>query len=54
MTPELKEELGLLADKADNLVAATQLPMPPSFHVEGLKGGVEAIAKKLRELIDGN
>ncbi len=51
MNEELKEELGLLADKCDNLLAAGQLAMPANIHIEGLQGGVKDIAQKLRQLI---
>ena len=54
MDAKLKEELGLLLDKAENHIAAAGLPMPPFMHIEGLKGGMEQIAEKLRELIESN
>lgn len=43
------EEIGELADKADNHVAASKLPMPAAIHVGCLVGGLEEIRDKLRE-----
>lgn len=52
---DLEEEIGLLVDKCENLLAAARLPVSPAIHVEGLCGGVKdlrdglaAIAARLR------
>jgi len=48
---ELKEELGLLRDKTENLLAAGLLCLPPHIHVEGLTGGMKDIQEKLDEIL---
>lgn len=42
------EDLGLLADKADNLAAAANLPMTPQFHVERLIAGIRQMSATLK------
>ncbi len=42
------DDLGELADKCDNLVAASQLPLPPSMHIEQLRDGLVGIATMLK------
>jgi len=51
------EEIGLLVDKAENLLTALQMPLPPHIHLEGLKCGLEEMLQSLREIYredDGN
>lgn len=45
---EAIEHIAKLADKADNLLAATKLPVPDSLHIEGLKGGLQQMREELR------
>ncbi len=46
------EELGLLADKADNLWSATQLPgLPDRLHKTQLAAGMIDIRDELRALV---
>ena len=48
---ELKQEIALLADKADNFLAAAEAPpLPPSFHIEQLSSCLSDISKRLKEL----
>ncbi len=51
MNDELKEQLGLLADKCENLVAAGVLRLPAQIHIHGLTEGLKDIASELREII---
>lgn len=44
------EQLGRLADQADNLIGASRLPMPPGFHVEQLRSGLGDIVAALRAM----
>lgn len=46
------EEIGLLRDQCDNLLAAASLPMPPDIHVQGLVHGLKDMRKKLSALYD--
>ena len=52
MKPDkLKEEIGVLADKADNFLAASNcLPLPAETHLTQLKSCLEDISKRLHEL----
>lgn len=51
MTDDDLEELGLLADKLDNGVAATALPIEPRLHVEGMKGIMEEVRDGLKAFL---
>jgi hypothetical protein len=48
----MREEVGLLADKADNFVAAAQLQMPAHIHAEALAGGMKDISERLHKLLE--
>lgn len=50
---DLRERLGLLADKADNCLHAANLPVPPATHVEGLTAAMREIRDELREIRSG-
>jgi hypothetical protein len=50
ITDEQLEELGRLVDQANNLAAASQLPVRPGIHIKGLRGGLESIGEALRKL----
>lgn len=45
------EELGQLADKADNFVHASKMRLPAHIHLEALGGGMKEIRDKLRALV---
>lgn len=44
------EEIGRLIDKAENLLLASELPVRPEIHVEGLTIGLREILTTLREV----
>lgn len=50
ITQEQLEKLGNLADQANNLAAASQLPLPATMHVEQLRNGLVSIDLALRGL----
>jgi hypothetical protein len=50
ITDEQLEQIGLLADKANNFTGAAQLPLPPKMHVEQLSIGMADIRDELRGL----
>ena len=45
MTNEQAEKLGGIVEKADNLLGATNLPLPPQVHINGLKSGLGEVRK---------
>lgn len=49
-TDELAERIGVLADTAENYLAATKLPVPASLHVAGLTSGMAELARELQSL----
>jgi len=50
ITVEQLDELGRIADQANNLAAASQLPVKAEIHIEGMRSGLEDIDKALRKL----
>lgn len=50
ITSEQLEELGRLVDQANNLAAASQLPVRPEIHITGMRGGLVSISETLRKL----
>lgn len=50
ISEEQLEQIGLLADKADNLLGAVKLPLPPHVHIQGMTGGLKDIRSELREI----
>lgn len=44
------EQIGRLADKADNYVAASHLPIQPAMHLRATREGLAEIAKELKEI----
>lgn len=50
ITPEQLDTLGRLADTADNLVAASRLPMPQAFHVVQLRAGLDDLAEQIKQV----
>jgi hypothetical protein len=45
------EEVASLADRVDNLRAASFLPLPPAMHMEQLRGGLREIRNELRAIV---
>jgi hypothetical protein len=57
ITDEQLEVIGRLADEADNLVAASRLPVSPQIHAEGMRSGlikIQAALAKLYEELAGD
>ena len=50
ITPHQLDLIGQLSDKAENLVAASSLPMPDKFHKDCLVEGLKEIKDQAREL----
>jgi hypothetical protein len=50
ITAKQLEELGRLADQANNIAAASQLPFRPEMHIEGMRAGLVSISEALRKL----
>lgn len=50
---DLAERIGQQADALDNLLAATLLPMPPSFHLTQLRDGTSDVSAQLKALASG-
>lgn len=46
---DYKEVLGQIRDKAESLLAATEMPMAPSVHIVGLVGGLKSIVRMIDE-----
>lgn len=44
------EMIGKLADKADNLIGASKLPLPLKVHLDQLVLGLEEISKELKKI----
>lgn len=44
------EEIGLEADNVDNILHATNLPLPAEFHVEQMKDALARLRDRLRSL----
>jgi hypothetical protein len=51
MTAERAEQVGLIADRCDNLVHATLLPLPPKMHLEQLVASLKEIRDELRDIV---
>lgn len=55
--PDNVERIGQLADQVDNLIAATEIPMPPAFHLNNLVVELKKISAELKAIyrsVDGN
>lgn len=50
-TDDQIERLGLLADELDNLSGATQLAMPPAFHLKQLQRAMPELSAKIKALV---
>ena len=46
---DYEEVLGQIRDHAENLLAASTLPVPASTHLEGLTGGLRTIVEMIDE-----
>lgn len=51
MPEELIEQLGKLADKADNFYHASRLPMPDRVHRQALTEAMIDIRNELRDIV---
>lgn len=51
MTNAHLEAIGQLADKADNYIAASQLPLPAMIHLEQLRIGLQQISDGLKAVV---
>lgn len=51
VTDEQLNELGEMADEIDNLVGATQLAMPPAFHLQQLQHALPQLSEKIKALV---
>lgn len=49
---EAIEKLGKTADQIDNLMAATQIPMPPQFHLDQLVNSFTELSGEIKELYE--
>lgn len=50
MNEENLEKLGETADQIENILAATNIPMPAQFHLEQFKSILPDIMESLREI----
>lgn len=53
LTDDQLDALGRLVDSLDNGIAATNLPLPPNLHIDGMKGIMEDVRDKLRSFLAG-
>lgn len=44
------ETVGQLVDKCENYMSATELPLPPHIHVQGLSAGMKELRDRMKEL----
>ena len=44
------EKIGRLADKVDNLIAATEIPMTPEFYLKNLVVELKRVSTELKEI----
>jgi hypothetical protein len=51
ITDEQLNELGEVADEIDNFVGATQLAMPPAFHLQQLQRALPELSAKIKALV---
>lgn len=47
---ELGERIGKLADKVDNYLAATRIPIPAKVHLEQLQIGLREVSDELKAI----
>jgi ElaB/YqjD/DUF883 family membrane-anchored ribosome-binding protein len=47
---EIANELGELADNIDNIISATNLPMPPEFHLNQIKQNMHDWSKEIKKI----
>lgn len=47
---DVAEEIGRIADQANNVAAASQLPVSPAIHIEGMRFGLVSIRDALQEV----
>ena len=51
ITDDQVEQLGQLADELDNIHGATQLAMPPAFHLKQLQRVLPELSAKIKALV---
>lgn len=44
------DRIGKLADQVDNLIAATEIPMPPIFHLKNLVVELNKVSVELKDI----
>jgi len=50
MNEDNTERIGQLADQTDNLIAATEIPMSPVFHLNNLIVELKKISAELKDI----
>ena len=50
LTEDQLEDIGRIADTADNYHAASKMQLPASLHIECLRTGMEAISEQLKAI----
>ncbi len=51
ITNDQIEQIGQLVDELDNIHGATQLAMPPKFHLQQLQRALPELSAKLKALV---
>ena len=51
ITDEQVERVAKAAEKANNLLGALQLPLPPHTHIEGCRSNIQDVRDELRKIV---